>query len=271
MVARASGALGARNPDRRDHRLLPAGTPPPVLAIVLCRRAGSSTGFPSDSAFAVPATALGGSVHRLRRVEHHRRHRRTDLPLGEAGATVHRWRDHPGLRHRQSDRGLPRRGQSAQRPPPSCGADEVHRETQALPHGGECRHDKHIDRDRGCPQWVKGQGIRPDFLPVLDRWAAAVKAGESPGGVFEDKDYLAEQFASYEATVAAAEQATRDSQGAGEVADAYVGTTILLATALFFAGVTSSFRYRPARLLLLIAATGAVAAAAARIAGLPVA
>jgi hypothetical protein len=112
--------------------------------------------------------------------------------------------------------------------------------------------------------------VRPGFLPVLDRWEAAVKAGKSAVGVFEDKEYLAGQFADYEKTVAAAEKAAKDSQQASEVADSYVGTTILLAVALFFAGVTSSFKYRPARLLLLIAATGAVAVAASRIAGLPV-
>ena len=113
--------------------------------------------------------------------------------------------------------------------------------------------------------------IRPDFLPVLNRWEAAVKAGNAAAGVFQDKDYLAAQFADYEKTVAAAEQASTASQQAGEHADSYVGTTILLAVALFFAGVTSSFKYTPARLLLLLAATGAVAVAAANIAGLPIA
>jgi hypothetical protein len=112
--------------------------------------------------------------------------------------------------------------------------------------------------------------IRPEFLPVLNRWEAAVKAGKPVAGVFQDKDYLAAQFTDYDKTVAAAEQAARQSQQAGEYADSYVGTTILLAVALFFAGVTSSFKYRPARLLLLLAATGAVAVAAARIAGLPI-
>ena len=96
--------------------------------------------------------------------------------------------------------------------------------------------------------------VRPDFLPVLDRWEAAVKAGRSAAGVFEDKEYLAGQFADYNKAQAAAGQAARDSQHASEVADGYVGTTILLAVALFFAGVTSSFVYRPARVLLLIAA-----------------
>jgi hypothetical protein len=119
-------------------------------------------------------------------------------------------------------------------------------------------------------QFYRQSVIRPEFLPVLDRWEAAVKAGDPTVGVFEDKDYLAEQFAAYEETVAAAEQATQESQQAGEIAEGYVGTTILLATALFFAGVTTSFRYRIARILLLILATGAVAIAAARIADLPI-
>ena len=119
-------------------------------------------------------------------------------------------------------------------------------------------------------QFYRRSVVRPEFLPVLDRWEAAAKAGDPTVGVFEDKDYLAEQFADYNTTVAAAEQAAQESQRADEVAEAYVGTTILLAIALFFSGVTSSFLYRFARILLMIAATGAVALAAARIADLPI-
>jgi hypothetical protein len=121
----------------------------------------------------------------------------------------------------------------------------------------------------GLLQFYRQSVVRPEFLPFLDRWEAAAKAGQPNVGVFEDEDYLAGQFGAYQETVAAAEQATQESQEAGEVADAYVATTILLAIGLFFAGVTSSFKYRLARLLLLIAATGAVAVAAARIADLP--
>lgn len=119
-------------------------------------------------------------------------------------------------------------------------------------------------------QFYRRSVVRPPFLPFLDRWEAAAKAGKPTVGVFEDKDYLAEQFADYNKTVAAAEQAAQESQRADEVAEAYVGTTILLAIALFFSGVTSSFLSRFARILLMIGATGAVALAAARIAGLPI-
>jgi hypothetical protein len=125
-------------------------------------------------------------------------------------------------------------------------------------------------RNVGLQQFYRQSVVRPAFIPFLDRWEAAAKAGKPSVGVFEDKDYLADQFADYNKTVVAAEQAARESQEAGEVAESYVGTTILLAVALFFAGVTSSFKARFARILLLIAATGAVAVAAARIATLPI-
>lgn len=112
--------------------------------------------------------------------------------------------------------------------------------------------------------------VRPDFLPVLDRWEATVDSGELPTGLTEDTAYLASQLSGYDQAVKAASDSTRAAQEAGQVADAYVATTILLAAALFFAGVTSSFRYRPARTLLLVAAIGTVAVAASRLAGLPI-
>lgn len=111
--------------------------------------------------------------------------------------------------------------------------------------------------------------MRPDFLPTLDRWEAEVDAGRLPTGLTEDEAYVAAQLADYRAAVARASASTAASQQAGQSADAYVATTILLAAALFFAGVTSSFRYRPARVLLLLAAIGTVAVAASRLAGLP--
>ena len=96
--------------------------------------------------------------------------------------------------------------------------------------------------------------MRPDFLPTLDRWEAEVDAGRLPTGLTEDQAYVTAQLADYRAAVARASASTAASQEAGQSADAYVATTILLAAALFFAGVTSSFRYRPARVLLLLAA-----------------
>jgi hypothetical protein len=86
----------------------------------------------------------------------------------------------------------------------------------------------------------------------------------------EDKDYLSGQLAPYQATQAKAEAIDVESQKAGENGDEYVLTTLLLATALFFAGVTTSFKVQLARLVLLFMAGMAIAYAAAKIAGLPV-
>jgi hypothetical protein len=112
--------------------------------------------------------------------------------------------------------------------------------------------------------------VRPGFLPVLQRWEAEVQQGQTPAGLTEDPEYLAREFADYQKTVVAAEAANAASQRASDTARNYVAITILLAVALFFAGVTASFRYRPARVCLLIAALGTVAVAAAQLIDLPI-
>jgi len=119
-------------------------------------------------------------------------------------------------------------------------------------------------------QFYKRTLVRPAFLPLLDQWQAQVSAGSTPTSLFEDPAYLDTQFADYQAAVQRAEAATAASQQASETADQYVITTILLAVALFFAGVTSSFRYKPARVLLVLLAIGTVAVAATRLADLPI-
>ena len=101
--------------------------------------------------------------------------------------------------------------------------------------------------------------VRPAFRPVLQRWEAEVQQGRTPVGLAEDTEYQAREFAEYQKTVVAAEEANRASQEASDNARNYVAITILLAVALFFAGVTASFRYRPARASLLVAALGTVA------------
>lgn len=112
--------------------------------------------------------------------------------------------------------------------------------------------------------------IRPDFLPTLNRWEAEVRAGRSPVPLGQDPEYLATQLAPYEKSVAASAEISRQSQEAGTTASAYVSVTILLAVALFFAGVVSSFRYRAARVLLLAASLAVLGVAASRLASLPV-
>ena len=123
---------------------------------------------------------------------------------------------------------------------------------------------------QGLLRFYRETLVRPAFRPVLQRWEAEVQQGRTPVGLAEDKDYQATEFAEYQKTVVAAEKANRASQEASDNARNYVATTILLAVALFFAGVTASFRYRPARASLLIAALGTVAVAAVQLVGLPI-
>jgi len=113
--------------------------------------------------------------------------------------------------------------------------------------------------------------IRPEFLPVIDRWQQELTAGTaSPTNVFQDQQYLSTEFADYTAADAHAIALNLESQKASETGDDYVLTTLLLASALFFAGVTTSFRMRIPRLLLLTFAALTIAYATARVVSLDI-
>lgn len=124
--------------------------------------------------------------------------------------------------------------------------------------------------DQTLLEFFKKTLIRPDFLPTLEAWEDQVKAGGTPTSLFSDQAYLDAQFGGYKDTAAQSEATGLASQAAGETANSYVVTTILLAVALFFAGVTSSFQFTPARVFLLILGFGTLAVAASRLADLPV-
>ncbi len=113
--------------------------------------------------------------------------------------------------------------------------------------------------------------VRPEFLPVIDRWEAQIAEGEHPPNLLEDRAYLDEQLARYEAAKGQAAALEAESQEAQENADDYVLTTLLLAASLFLAGITTSFRVRTARVLLLAGAALVLAFAATRLVTLPVA
>jgi K+-sensing histidine kinase KdpD len=120
-------------------------------------------------------------------------------------------------------------------------------------------------------QFYRKNLVRPAFVPLLDQWQADLAAGQTPQNLFENPDYINAQFADYQQAVDQAEALSAQSQQASATSDEYVITTILLAIALFFAGVTSSFRYQPARILLVLLAVATVAVAAVRLADLPIA
>lgn len=113
--------------------------------------------------------------------------------------------------------------------------------------------------------------IRPDFRPLLDEWKQIVDAGGLPENLLEDEEYLADLLEPSQASDAAALLATARSEEAGSHADDYVQLTLFFATALFFAGITASFRTRFPRVLLLTASGVVLAVAGALLAGYPVA
>lgn len=114
--------------------------------------------------------------------------------------------------------------------------------------------------------------VRPEFLPIIDEWEdQAAAGGSTPANLLQNEDYVEEQFAASDAENAKAEEALSRGEEASENADDFVQTTIFLASAMFFAGVTANFRSRPVRLLLLSMAAVAVAFGASTIAGLPIA
>ena len=123
----------------------------------------------------------------------------------------------------------------------------------------------------GLQSFYRETLIRPEFLPILDRWEEQVAAGSTPENLLSDQEYLDAQLAPYRETEAQAEALSLEAQEAGNLADDYVLTTLILASALFFAGLTTSFRVRFARLLLLGGASLLIAYAAARLVDLSVA
>ena len=125
--------------------------------------------------------------------------------------------------------------------------------------------------DQGLMALYRQSLVRPAMLPLLDQWEQQVRAGEAPTNLLQDKRYLAAQTEPYEAEVAKAGAIVVASGEAGDHADAYVLTTLLLAAALFFSGLTTSFRVRLARVMLLGAASLTIAYAASRLIDLPIA
>jgi hypothetical protein len=111
--------------------------------------------------------------------------------------------------------------------------------------------------------------IRPEFLPIIDRWLEQVRNGESGANLFEDMDYIDRQFADARSIDAVAETATQRGEEAGRYADSYVQLTVFLAIALFFAGITSNFRTPKVRIALIGTAAAILVLGVVRIFGLP--
>ena len=125
--------------------------------------------------------------------------------------------------------------------------------------------------DTGLATFYRESLARPEFLPTLDKWEAQVAAGQPPTPLSQDQEYLDGIRGGYLQAQTEADAAAAEAVQAGQNAQQYVLNTIVLAVALFFAGVTSSFRYKPARAMLIILALATLAFAASRVADLPIA
>jgi hypothetical protein len=128
-----------------------------------------------------------------------------------------------------------------------------------------------VDGNDNLADFLRDSLIRPDFVPVLEEWEAQANAGETPPNLLEDSTYLEDQLVDYRATSDQAQAKATESEEASENSDDYVLTTLMLASALFFAGLTTSFRVRFAQVLLLSGASLMLAYAAARLADAPTA
>jgi hypothetical protein len=125
--------------------------------------------------------------------------------------------------------------------------------------------------DADLATFIRTSLARDEFVPVLDRWEAEYRRGEDPANLLEDQDYLDDQFADFRSTDAESEAVAAVAEQAAQDSDRYVSNTVLLAMALFFAGVTGSFRNRVPRLLLLSGAGLLTAWVASQLIDLPVA
>ena len=107
--------------------------------------------------------------------------------------------------------------------------------------------------DTELATFIRDHLMRPEYLPYLDEWETQLRAGEGEGtNLFTNEEYLTAQFAPSEAAAAEGDAALDRSAEASDNAADYLVMTLLTATALFFAGVTSSFASRSAKTMLVI-------------------
>jgi hypothetical protein len=128
------------------------------------------------------------------------------------------------------------------------------------------------EKNTALATFIRTNLVRPAFLPFLDEWEAEVRAGDgSATNVFENKAYLDAQFADSTKATELSDASLALSAAASKHGQDYLIATLLTATALFFAGVTTSFKSSPARMALATVAAILLVIVALRLANLPVA
>jgi hypothetical protein len=104
---------------------------------------------------------------------------------------------------------------------------------------------------------IRGR-MRDEFLPAFDAWLGDAPLGEFPDGrPFDLPQY--EDFARSEARQAqqlfdAADAAAADARAANQTGDNFVLAAVIMATVLFFTGVSTKLRGRWLRMVMLLIA-----------------
>jgi hypothetical protein len=127
------------------------------------------------------------------------------------------------------------------------------------------------DKNEALQTFLHDSLMRPALVPIVDDWLAAIRGGATDvTGLLENPEYLDGLFGQAnevgDEVIAAS---NRSSEGSSN-ADGYLRTTLFMASALFFAGVVTSFKARGAKGVLLLGAMLLLALGAAQIVDLPV-
>ncbi|MFV1991375.1 MAG: hypothetical protein ACC652_11620 [Acidimicrobiales bacterium] len=113
--------------------------------------------------------------------------------------------------------------------------------------------------------------MRDDFRPAMDAWLVLklTDNANAPKSPFEMEEYSLPQHEQAEVLLGDSAIKGAEARDANQTSDDYVLSTVLFASVLFFAGISSKFKSRRIRVFLLLLAFGTVAFATGRVATLP--
>jgi hypothetical protein len=116
-------------------------------------------------------------------------------------------------------------------------------------------------------QWINAQadanedladyyssGFRNEFKPAYDAWLATdpFNSPEAPGSPFAMPEYTEQSLNESSALEQQAGEAFEEGQTANDQADAYVLTTVILASVLFFVGIATGFDWFPVQVAVIV-------------------
>jgi hypothetical protein len=113
--------------------------------------------------------------------------------------------------------------------------------------------------------------MRDDFRPAMDAWLALNPGqnSDAPRTPFEMEEYSLPQHEQAEVLLGESSLKGEEARDANQTSDDYVLSTVLFASVLFFAGISSKFKSRRIRVFLLLLAFGVVTFATIRVGTLP--